>query len=77
MIYVQNHKILSGRQVGKWHKVGNGQYKMPESGEFKEYSDCGRHRLKKKDKYTSFKPRNLTPVNSCGKCFGPKDWIKQ
>ncbi len=74
MIYVQNHKLQSGKEVGKWHKF-SARSKDPVTKAPR--TDCGRHVLDTaKDKTNLTKPRNLTPVNSCGTCFGPKDWIR-
>lgn len=74
MIYVQNHKLIAGRQVGKWHKIDVERQYKPVAVDM--FTDCGRHRVKEADKVTTRKARNLTLVNSCGVCFGPKDWIR-
>ncbi len=71
MIYVQNYKLQSGKRVGKWHK------RTPDRNPIDGFpTDCGQHIIKKADEVGRTKPRNLTPVNSCGTCFGPKDWIR-
>lgn len=70
MIYVQNHKVVSGKQVGKWHTRESVEISFGISP-----TDCGRHIIKKSDKRTTRKPKNLTPVNSCGVCYSQKDWV--